>query len=208
MRVAKTVGASVRHLRRIEEGLVYPVTFLTAEPRDAKAPAVGHARSLARPLEVAPADAPAAREVIVDLGVGLDRDCPLGRDAGPLGGGASQAAAAEASHPGGKDRGEDREREEKTGHDSSRSSVGMLHVPERTVTTRVPGLCPGRTALTSSPAVRSRARCASRPMTRYETPQSRSGPPRSSAGGWLVANSKVTPPLRKKRRRRPRDGNV
>src|SRR5207249_705603 len=41
MRVAKTVGASVRHLRRIEEDLVYPVTFLTAEPRDAKAPAGG-----------------------------------------------------------------------------------------------------------------------------------------------------------------------
>src|SRR5437867_8964032 len=114
------VGASVRHLRRIEEDLVHPVAFLTAEACDAKASAVGDARSLPRALEVAPADAPAAREMIVDLVVGPDRDRPLGRDPGTLGVRPPQATPAETAHPGGEDRGDDREREAQARPDASR----------------------------------------------------------------------------------------
>src|SRR5215467_13269838 len=200
--------ASLRHLGRIEEDLVHAVTFLTAEPCDAKASAVRDACSLSRALEVAPADAPAAREVLVDLVVGADRDRALGRDPGTQRGRTQQAPPAELPESHRTHRGDDREREQQAGHDASRRSVGMLHVPERTVTTRVPGLCPGRAGVTSRPAARSRSRCASRSTTRYEIPQSRSGPRRSSGGGSLAANSKVTPPLRKKRRPTPREGNA
>src|SRR5262245_18535523 len=135
-------GSSVRDLRRVEEHLVHAIAFLTAEACDPKASAVGDARALARALEVASADAPAAREVLVDLVVGSDRDRTFGRDPGTPCGRAQQAASPEAAESADTYRGDDREREEQARHDASRSRVGMLHVPERTVTTRVPGRCP------------------------------------------------------------------
>ena len=56
----------------------------------------------------------------------------------------------------------------------STSSVGMPQVPLRTVSTRVPGLRPGRTSDTSTPAETSRARVASMSATRQLMPHSRS----------------------------------
>ena len=61
-------------------------------------------------------------------------------------------------------------------HDAAGSirSVGTPQVPSFTLITRVPGLRPGRTSETSTPAAASRARAASASGTRHESPQSRS----------------------------------
>ena len=73
---------------------------------------------------------------------------------------------------------------------SSINSVGTPQVPSFTLITRVPGLRPGRTSETSTPAATSRARAASASGTRQDSPQSRSKPAGRGARSRAAARSR------------------
>ncbi len=87
----------MEHLGGVEKYLFDGLALLAREARHPEAPPTCLARAFARALEIAAADAPPARQVLVQVAVRTDVDRTLGRRAGTAGGGTAEARAAQAT---------------------------------------------------------------------------------------------------------------
>jgi hypothetical protein len=122
----------VHHVGGVEEDLLDGLALLTDEARDPEAAVADLAASLAGPLEVAAAAAPASPEVLVHLAIGPNVERAVRRGAGACARRAGESGAVKATTTDGDDRRNHREPEEEPEH-----AARPGRYPTRATATRV-----------------------------------------------------------------------